>query len=71
MKYVLWLLFFSVLGGIAVGYYIKNTDNDVMGDRIIGLSVLAMAFVLMPLFIYHRYRNKKMEDFQLIPKQKR
>ena len=62
MKKVLTILLIIIIGVLAYGYYVKNTGGD-DGEIIIGIGVLAIAFVLMPLFIYHRYKNKNIKDF--------
>jgi len=49
---------------LGYGFYIKST-GDANGEIIIGLGVLMIAFVLMPLFIYHRYKNKDLSSFEL------
>ncbi len=69
MKYLLRFLTFAIVLGIGVGFYLKNTENP-YGEIIIGLSVLALAFLFMPLFIYYRYKDKKPDDFLLVPKDK-
>ncbi len=66
MKKVVQIVFFAVIIGVAVGYYYKNA-GDAIGDKIIGLSVLGFAFVLMPLFIYHRYSKKDLSKYNLFP----
>ncbi|WP_372793924.1 hypothetical protein [Lutibacter sp.] len=62
MKFLLSSILFLVIGMLVYGFYIKS-NGDTNGEIIIGISVLTLAFVLMPLFIYHRYKNKKMSDF--------
>ena len=62
MKKVLTILLIIIIGVLAYGYYVKNTGGD-DGEIIIGIGVLAIAFVFMPLFIYHRYKNKNIKDF--------
>ncbi len=62
MKFLLSTILFLVIGMLVYGFYIKS-NGDTNGEIIIGISVLTLAFVLMPLFIYHRYKNKKMSDF--------
>lgn len=62
MKVVLITILIIVLGTITYGFYLKNT-GDTNGEIIIGIGVLAIAFVFMPLFIYHRYKNKNIKDF--------
>jgi uncharacterized protein YxeA len=62
MKYIIRLLLFTVIGFIAFGYYHKNNGNA-EGDQWIGIGVLILTLVLMPLFIYHRYKNKNINDY--------
>lgn len=64
MKYVISTILIVVLGMLGYGFYIKST-GDANGEIIIGLGVLMIAFVLMPLFIYHRYKNKDLSSFEL------
>ncbi|MFD0761439.1 hypothetical protein ACFQZW_05045 [Lutibacter aestuarii] len=62
MKLVLNILLVLVLGGLVYGFYLQNL-GDSNGQIIIGISVLVIAFVFMPLFIFHRYKNKNLKDF--------
>ena len=62
MKFVISIVLIVVLGMLTYGYFVKQS-GDVNGEIIIGISVLIVAFVLMPLFIYHRYKNKNIKDF--------
>lgn len=57
MKWVLRLLLLAVSAGLAYGFYLKETAYA-QGEKIIGISVLVLCLVLMPLFIFHRYRYK-------------
>lgn len=66
MKYVLWICFIIMLGGFGVGFYIKiAASNPELGDKIIGLSVLFSTFIFMPLFLYHRWKDKDIKDYVL------
>lgn len=64
MNYFLSILFIGVLVGLGVGFYIKTTDNAT-GDLIIGLSIVTLFFVLMPTFVYHRWKSKNVKDYML------
>lgn len=62
MKFVILFILILFLGMLSTGFYLKNS-GDANGDIIIGIGVLIVAFILMPLFIYHRYKNKNLKDF--------
>ena len=64
MKIVLKVLGILILIAIAVGFYFRQ-ENVILGDRIVGLAVLAGAFILMPLFLYHRWKGKRLKDYTL------
>ena len=57
-----------ILGGIGTGFYFRINNDTVLGDRILGISVLAFAFILMPIFLVVRWRGKKLEDYTLSDK---
>ncbi|MCH4822681.1 hypothetical protein ML462_05795 [Gramella lutea] len=59
------ILGIAILIAIGVGFYFRLNDQILTGDRIIGLAVLASAFILMPIFLYVRWRGKKLKDYTL------
>lgn len=66
MKYILRICFALMLIGFGYGYFEKSfNDNPLFGDRLIGLSVLFSVFVFMPLFLYHRWKDKDIKDYVL------
>ncbi|WP_010230297.1 hypothetical protein [Gillisia marina] len=65
MKLVIKILAISILIAIGIGFYYRLNDNMLLGDRIIGIAVLASAFVLMPIFLYVRWNGKKLSDYTL------
>lgn len=62
------ILLVLILGGVGAGFYYRINNDFILGDRIIGLSVLAFAFILMPIFLVVRWRGKKLEDYTLSDK---
>ncbi len=66
MKAILWLVFISVIGLIIYGYYINSSEYE-GGEKYIGAGVFLFAFVLMPLFIYHRYKGRDLKQYRLFP----
>ena len=65
MKLLLQILFFILLGALASGMYYKNKIDYSQGERIIGFTVLAGAFIYLPLFLYHRWKDKNIADYTL------
>ena len=65
MKRLIQILFVLLLVAFIGGFVIKSFFNNTLGDRIIGIAVLASSFLLMPMFIYHRSKGKKIEDYML------
>ena len=64
MRTLIIVLFVLVVFGMGIGFYIRDSDQAT-GDIIIGLSILAGTFILMPMFIYHRWKNRKVKDYML------
>lgn len=64
MKYFIGILFISVLIALGIGFYIKPED-EATGKLVIGLTLMAGFFILMPLFIYHRWKNRSVKDYML------
>ncbi len=64
MTRLLQILFALILLTLIFGFVIKS-NQAVLGDRIIGVTILFTAFVFMPLFIYHRWKDKKLSDYTL------
>ncbi|MGB7784683.1 MAG: hypothetical protein WBL27_01150 [Salinimicrobium sp.] len=65
MSTFLKILGILILSAIGVGFYFRETEQIVLGDRIIGLAVLASSFILLPLFLYHRWKGKRLQDYTL------
>ena len=64
MKYIIKFLLFISFIGLCLGFYIKS-ENTVSGDYLIGLSLILLMFIIMPLFIYNRWKNKDIKDYML------
>lgn len=64
MKFVLTTLLIVVLVGMTYGYYLKES-GDFNGEILIGIGVLIIAFIIMPLFIFHRYKDKDLSNFHI------
>ena len=65
MKLFMKILGIAILIAIGVGFYFRLNDDILTGDRIIGIAVLASAFILMPIFLVVRWRGKKLKDYTL------
>lgn len=65
MKYFLSILFLLILISLLVGLYVNQTGNTLLGNKIIGYTVLTATFVFMPIFLAHRWKGKKLKDYTL------
>lgn len=65
MKYVLRILFITFLAVLSRGYYVKEILDYKQGEKIIGIGVLFGAFIYLPLFLYNRWKDKKISDYTL------
>ncbi|MFT4669983.1 MAG: hypothetical protein ACI840_000112 [Ulvibacter sp.] len=64
MKHFLRILLIVVITGIGIGFYVKASDEK-SGHLIIGSSIVAGFFILMPVFIYHRWKDRSVKDYML------
>ena len=53
-----------VLALWAVGGYFYALNDD-RSAKFMGFGVITLTFVLMPLFIYHRYKGKDLTKYSL------
>jgi len=66
MKKIIIFLFFILVITLCVGFYLRYYSDDIVaGDRFIGVTILVAIFVLMPMFLYHRWKNRKVHDYML------
>lgn len=62
MKKIISFLFITVIISISIGFYFKSF-NEVLGDKIIGFSMLFFVFIFMPIFLYNSWKGKKLSDY--------
>jgi hypothetical protein len=71
MKHILRTLLFLSILLLGLGFYIKNSKDYSQGQLLIGIAVVIMAVIIMPLFIYSRYKNKDLSSFKSVnPKER-
>lgn len=64
MKKLIIILFIIFLLWMVVGGYLVSSEHP-KAQIVMGLGVFFMAFVLMPLFIYYRYKDGKYKKYQI------
>ena len=69
MKTFLKILFALFIAGVFYGIYL-NIQGDDFYHQVFGISILFFSFIVMPLFIYHRYQQGKYKKYVLDPKSK-
>lgn len=65
MNTIIKILAILIALAIATGFYYRLNDDIILGDRIIGIAVLASTFILLPIFLYHRWKGKQLKDYTL------
>lgn len=67
-RYIIIVLFFIFAGMMIYGIYLSNSqqiDDIPKSHQFKGIAVTGLFLVLMPLFIYHRWKDKKVKDYML------
>lgn len=60
------LLFFALVVVFALGFYYKSQEGqEIIGNKLVGFALAGGFFILMPLFIYHRWKDKNVQDYML------
>ena len=65
MKYFLRFLFLGVILSLSIGLYFNSSANTLLGNKIIGFTVLTAAFIFMPIFLVYRWKGKRLKDYTL------
>jgi len=55
VKYIVRIIVVTEIIALGVGVYLKNTNQEVLGTKVIGFSALALMFVVMPVFLIYRF----------------
>ncbi len=64
MKTLLKILFIIFIFWMVIGIYLLKTEHE-KAEIVMGLGVFYLSFLLMPIFIYHRYKGGKYKKYQL------
>ncbi|WP_347172873.1 hypothetical protein [Polaribacter uvawellassae] len=64
MKTLLKILFIIFILWMSVGIYLLKTQHP-KAEIVMGLGVFYLSFLLMPIFIFHRYKGGKYKKYQL------
>ena len=63
MRVFLNILFWSLASSLFLGLYFKERFANDISEILIGFSVLALSFLYLPLFLYHRYKGKDLSKY--------
>ncbi len=64
MKTLLKILFVIFIVWMCVGIFLIQTEHP-KAQIVMGLGIFFLSFLLMPVFIYYRYRDGKYKKYQL------
>ena len=62
MKYIIGLLFLASIGSIITGFILKP---EAVAEKLIGIGVVGLFLFAIPLFTYHRWKDRKVNDYML------
>jgi uncharacterized membrane protein (DUF485 family) len=62
MKIFLKILLIVFLVWMCVGFYLLENSHE-KAKIVMGLGVFFLSFILMPIFIYHRYKNGRYKKY--------
>lgn len=62
MKILLKILFIIFLVWMCVGYYLLENNHE-KAKIVMGLGVFFLSFILMPIFIYSRYKKGRYKKY--------
>ncbi len=62
MKLALKVLFIIFIVWMSIGGYLEYSNHP-KGPIVMGLGVLFLSFILMPIFIYWRYKDGKYKKY--------
>ena len=68
MKLFLRILFICLSASLSYGLYHKSIVDFLIGEKIIGFTVLIGATIFLPLFLYEQWKGKRLEDYTLTEK---
>lgn len=61
MKYIIWLFFIASVISVIFGYTLEVDYSQ----KLIGFGVLCFFFVVIPLFTYHRWKDRDIKEYML------
>ena len=64
-RWVLGITFPILLGILIAGLFLLDTEQAPLGHRLIGSAIAGSFFLWMPVFIYHRWKNRNIKDYML------
>ncbi|WP_194851367.1 hypothetical protein [Nonlabens antarcticus] len=67
---ILGIVLLITLAVIGAGFYVIDTGDVLLGNKMIGFATAFMFLILMPTFIVVRYRKKDMSKFTFNTKSK-
>ncbi|MBT8310705.1 MAG: hypothetical protein HKN96_07540 [Flavobacteriaceae bacterium] len=62
MKVFLWIMFLASAGSIITGFILKPHE---WSEKLIGLGTLVLFVIVIPLFSYYRWKDRKLQDYML------
>ena len=61
MKYLITFLFIASIGSIIAGYFLDVPYTE----KLIGFGVVGLFIIVIPLFLYYRWKDKDVKKYML------
>lgn len=61
MKYIIWFFFITTISLVICGYILDVSYSQ----KLIGFGVLGFFFIVIPLFSYHRWKDRDPKEYML------
>jgi len=64
-RWILIIIFFILLILFVSGLFLLESPRELLAHKLIGASIAGLFFLWMPLFIYHRWKDRTIKDYML------
>ena len=64
-RWALIFIFLILLILFIYGLFLLGSTQEALAHKLIGISIASLFFLWMPIFIYHRWKDRTVKDYML------